>query len=485
MSTLPTDKDRSPIAGRIAPAPPAPAPPAPSAPGAVVQRLAGYNNHPVQECRVFRPERRRDLPAILNASSELGGLIPRGLGRAYGDCALNQNGCVSSHVRMNRFVSFDESTGELEAEGGVSFAEIIECLLPRGFFLPVSPGTKFVTLGGAIANDVHGKNHHRDGSIANFITEITLLTGAGRLLTCSREHDPDAFHATLGGMGLTGMIVSARLRLRRVESAFFRVHTERARDLDDALDRFARTDRDHHYSVAWIDCLASGGALGRSVLMQGDHCPAADLPESLRDRPLQPRLPRKHTVPLNFPSFALNPLSMRAFNSLYYARQRDRVSIQPYDSFFYPLDAILHWNRLYGRRGYLQHQCVLPPERARDGLVELLEALSKSGRASFLAVLKRFGPQSDGMLSFPREGVTLALDLPNRGSTTLDFVRGLHDVVLKHRGRIYAGKDSCLTAAPFAAMYPRLDEFRRVKQRLDPDGLLTSSLARRLEIVES
>lgn len=443
-----------------------------------VQRLSGWGRHPVQKCRVFRPEKVSELADVL-ASAPHGGVVPRGLGRAYGDAALNEGGAVVSQLRLNRMLGFDASAGVLECEAGVSFGEIVDTFLPRGWFLAVTPGTRFVTVGGAIAADVHGKNHHRDGTLAAFVESFRLLTPARGLIDCSRDQNADAFWATLGGMGLTGAVVSARIRLIPVESAWMTVDHVRAAGLDAALERFAETDERYRYSVAWIDCLARGASLGRSVLMLGDHARAGDVTGNA----LRLRAKRGPRVPIDAPSALLNRFAVGAFNRLYHAAHPDRpgrpASI---DSYFYPLDAVRDWNRLYGRRGFVQYQAVVPHEGGRDALARLLERVSKSGRASFLAVLKRFGAANEAPLSFPRPGWTLALDMPVAAGIEA-FLRQLDRVVLDAGGRVYLAKDAALDAATFAAMYPEAPRFREVKRGLDPDGVLSSSLARRVGLV--
>lgn len=446
--------------------------------------LAGWGNFPRQTCHVARPEKQRNVGAVLRERGHPT-YIPRGLGRSYGDAALNENAGVILSTRLDRLIDFDESTGVLHAEGGVSFYDIVQAVLPRGWFLPVTPGTQYVTLGGAIAADVHGKNHHVDGSIGNFVDEFELFTGGGETIVCSRSQNADVFTATLGGMGLTGFIRTAKLRLKRVPSAYVNVEYRRAQNLDQALDLFAAGDAGHRYSVAWIDCLSSGESLGRSVLMRGDYAAAADLPANAKADPYRPRPGRRRGIPFNFPAVALNSLCVGAFNALYYHRHADSQRVVSYEPFFYPLDAIRNWNRMYGRRGFMQYQLVLPPGNARSGLVQILEKLAESRRASFLAVLKSFGQQGEGLLSFPRPGFTLALDLPNTGQDLIDFLHQLDEIVLHHGGRIYLAKDACLTPQAFAAMYPRLDEFKAIKRRVDPQNIFSSSMARRLGMVET
>lgn len=444
------------------------------------KKISGWGRVPAEECRLFRPEKARELHALV--CDEPGTLLPRGLGRAYGDAALNPDGVVLQE-RLNRFASFDDSTGVLECEGGVSFAEIIEVFLPRGWFLPVTPGTKFVTAGGALACDIHGKNHHRDGAFSEFVKSFDLLTANGELLHCSREENADAFWATVGGMGLTGIITHICFRLRRVESAFINVQYQRVENLDAALEQFSSDSR-HEYSVAWIDCLSTGSSLGRAVLMRGGHAAAEELSTPVqRAAPLE--LPAKEPkgVPLDLPGFVLNPLSIRAFNAAYYAAHPTQNAVVDFNSFFYPLDAIGHWNRIYGARGFIQYQIVLPFSHSRAGLIELLEKLSGAGRASFLAVLKSFGPANPAPLSFPLAGHTLALDIPWTDGLP-QFVRELDEITLRHEGRVYLAKDALLSPESFRAMYPRLPQWQAVQKQLDPSGKFSSSLARRLEMIQ-
>jgi len=452
------------------------------------QSLSGWGRYPVERCHLFRPEKCSDIAATLAFGSQ-SSYISRGLGRSYGDAALNADAGVIWHIRLNRFLAFDETTGVLECESGVSLAEIVHYFLPRGWFLGVTPGTKYVSIGGAIAADIHGKNHHRDGSFSNFVVDFRLLTPTGEILVCSPLQNADVFWATVGGMGLTGVILSARVRLRRTDSAYVFVDYYRASDLEDALATMEESDEQYDYSVAWIDALATGKFMGRSVLMRGKHAPAAELPTRLRkrlratDRSTLPRGP-KWKLPFDFPSVTLNPLTVRLFNAAYYAVHRTAPhQLVDLEKFFYPLDAIDQWNRMYGKRGFVQYQIALPPAAGRDGLRIVLDRLSRSGRGSFLAVLKRFGDPGSGLLSFPLRGYTLALDIPfARG--LVPFLHELDRITLDHGGRIYLAKDSVVRAEDFAAMYPNLDAFRAIQRKLDPQRLFSSSMARRLKIVE-
>lgn len=451
--------------------------------GFTTKPLSGWGRYPVQSCHIFRPEKRSELAATL-ASGLQPSYISRGLGRSYGDAALNDHAGVIWHVLLNRFLSFDSSSGVLECEGGVSLAEIIQYFLPRGWFLPVTPGTKFVTVGGAIAADIHGKNHHKEGSFSSFVRNFRLLIPGGEVLLCSPTVNAPVFWATVGGMGLTGIILSARLQLRRVECAYVLVDFQKARNLEEALATMEESDERYQYSVAWIDGLATGKALGRGVLMRGDHAVAADLPARVRN-PLAALVGFQWNLLFDFPSGTLNRLTVKGFNTAYYALHRNLTrELVSFEKFFYPLDAILQWNRMYGRHGFVQYQIALPQASGREGLRAILDRLARSGRASFLAVLKRFGDAGPGLLSFPLRGYTLALDIPvARG--LIPFLHELDRMTLDHGGRIYLAKDAVLRAEDFAAMYPRLEPFRVIQRKLDPQGLLSSSLARRLAIVET
>lgn len=446
-----------------------------------VRPLSGWGRFPVETCRVFRPEKRASLAAIVASGAEPS-FIARGLGRSYGDSALNHGGGVLCVERLNRLIAFDSTTGVLECESGVTFAEILDCFLPRGFFLPVTPGTKFVTLGGAIAHDVHGKNHHRAGAFSSFVLDFRLLTAQGDVLTCSREQNPDVFWATVGGAGLTGVLVSARIRLQPVETAFVSVDFVRASRLEEAIAAMEESDHLYEFSVAWIDCLARENARGRSILMRANPARKSDLPPRSGD-PLSSRRRRERRLPFDLPSGLLNVFSLRAFNALFYGLHHTASGrLADIDSFFYPLDSLRDWNRMYGRRGFVQYQVAFPAETGKRALAEVLERVSRSGRASFLGVLKRFGPSSPGLLSFPMPGYTLALDLPV-GEGLVPLLKELDELVVESGGRVYLAKDAVTTAETFAAMYPRLPEFQAVKARLDPKNLFSSSLARRVGIV--
>ena len=435
------------------------------------EEIAGWGRYPVGRGRVERPER-----LALPAGAEP--LVPRGLGRAYGDAALpsSPGGLVLETTRADRIHSFEPATGRLHCEAGLSLAEILRVFVPRGWFPPVTPGTKFVTVGACVACDVHGKNHHRDGSFGSFVDRVTLCTADGRLVECGPDRERELFLATLGGMGLTGLIVDVTLRLRRVESPWIVLETQGMASLDAMLEGLRLSATHWPYTVGWIDCLARGADLGRGILMRGRHATQVEAGTRRARRAMPLR------VPFDAPEWLLNPVFVRWFNRLYAWSHGTalRRRVVPYDAFFYPLDAVGQWNRLYGRRGFLQYQCVLPRAAGPRPVAILLERLVVAGAASFLAVIKDCGPASDAYLSFPMEGTTLALDLPNRGAVTEALVHDLNATVIEHGGRVYLAKDAVTRAEDFARMMPRLAEWRAVRERWDPGHRFRSAQSVRL-----
>lgn len=452
-------------------------------PRAVIAPLAGWGMRPVETCPAYRPEDERDL-ATLVAGSEEGTLIARGLGRSYGDAALNPEGAVVLSKRLDHLLDFDEETGLLRCQAAVSLADLIELFLPRGWFFPVTPGTKNVTIGGAIAADVHGKNHHSSGSMSAALTRFRLMTARGDVLECSRDNHPEVFWATIGGMGLTGIIVDAEIRLMPLETGYMHAEYEQIANLETLIEKMNEADQSFAYSVAWIDSMATGASLGKSVLMRANHAALADLPPKLRKDPLPKLRGGKITVPFTFPNFTINRLSMKAFNFAFYTRHQTRQEIAHCDRFFYILDSIQHWNRGYGKRGVLQYQCVIPEEHAAVGNRRILEELNQAKIGSFLTVLKTLGPASQGHLSFPIPGKTLAIDVPYTGPEVTEALHRCDEIVLEYGGRVYLAKDACMKRESFEAMYPRLDEWKRIKAELDPDTRFSSSQARRLGLVE-
>jgi decaprenylphospho-beta-D-ribofuranose 2-oxidase len=437
--------------------------------GPILEAVAGWGRHPVRPGLVVRPGRLR-VPA--GAAS----LLPRGLGRAYGDAAVpaSAEGLVIQTVRADRILDFDPASGVLTCEAGLSLADILRVFVPRGWFPAVTPGTKFVTVGGCVACDVHGKNHHRDGSFGGFVEGVRLRAADGSLVACSPSRHRELFLATLGGMGLTGLIVEVALRLRRVESPWIVLETARVGGLDEMLEGLRASARDWPYTVGWIDGLARGGAIGRGVLMRGRHASR----EEAGERPLPARAAL--LVPLDAPEWLLNPALLRLFNRLYRARHGARRGLVSYEEFFYPLDALGDWNRLYGRRGFLQYQCAVPQAAGAAPVRALLDRLARRGAAAFLAVIKDFGPGADAYLSFPLAGTTLSLDLPYRGPATEELIHELNAIVVAAGGRIYLAKDAVTRAEDFALMMPRLAEWKAVRDRWDPHRRFRSAQSVRL-----
>ena len=438
-------------------------------------QLTNWGQYPVIDVPVHAP---RYVPEALPA----GPWIARGLGRCYGDSALGPQVLDARH--LNRFLHFDPDSGVLDCEAGVSYADILQHFVPRGWFPPVTPGTKFVTMGGAVASDVHGKNHHVEGSFGQHVIDFDLLTPGGERLTCSREAQPELFRATLGGMGLTGLITRVRLRLRRIETAAIKVQNIKTVNLADILSLFDRFE-ETTYSVAWIDVLSRGKHLGRSILMQGEHATRHEVVGTpWAQKPLQVPRKRSFAVPFNLPGFVLTHFSIRVFNQLYYAKQRARIheGLVDYDSFFYPLDTLHHWNRIYGRRGFTQYQFVLPRAQGEAGMAAILDKLVRDRMGSFLSVLKRFGPQGEGWLSFPMAGYTLTLDFPIT-PRLFPFLDELDQLVLAYGGRVYLTKDVRLRGEALRQMYPQLPAFEQALARVNPEGRMRSLQAERLGLV--
>lgn len=396
-------------------------------------------------------------------------VLPYGLGRSYGDSCVNNRNSVIDTSRLSCFISFDAERGIVKAEAGVSLATILEVFVPRGWFLPVTPGTKFVTLGGAIANDIHGKNHHKTGTFGRHVLSFGLLRSDGSHRTCSLSENSDLFAATVGGLGLTGLITQVELQLYPIKSPYLDTSTIKFRNLDEFFDISTESDKRFDYSVSWVDCTSEGDSLGRGLFMAGNF---SERTKSKKHRSLA--LP----FPCEAPSWLLNSYFMRSFNTLYYNKQRKRSidALTHYEPFFYPLDAIVNWNRMYGKRGFFQYQLVVPFEQDRNIIKEVFRRITRSKRASFLAVLKTFGDvPSPGLMSFPTKGVTLALDFPNDGKPTLALMDELDMIVKEARGRVYAAKDARMSPEMFRLSHPRLEEFRPF---VDPH--FSSSLWRRV-----
>lgn len=434
--------------------------------------LCGWGRVRRAKVTALIPETRDETVASLRTLRE-GTIITYAGGRSYGDAALNSDGHVLITRRLNRILSFEPSSGTVVCEPGVTFRDVLREFLPKGFVAPVSPGTGFTTIGGAVANDVHGKNHDIAGSFGNHVRWIDLLVPSGDVVRISARDRPDWYCATIGGVGLTGIMLAICFDLKSVRSNAVEVEEHRIPDLDSFFAAFENIRDRHTFSVGWIDALARGSGLGRGILETAEFAST-----SITKAPS-----RSLRFPIDLPPFVLNPWTIAGFNSLYYRRipPAGRKRYRLFEELLYPLDGILDWNRMYGRRGFYQFQCVVPQDSAQRAIQRLLEEISRARLASFLAVLKTLGGEGLGFLSFPMRGYTLALDLPRRTGTE-DLMQRLAEITLHCGGRVYLAKDACLQARQFAAMYPKLDRFRDVVDEIDPQRLLRSDLERRLGI---
>jgi decaprenylphospho-beta-D-ribofuranose 2-oxidase len=427
-----------------------------------------------------------ELAAVVKDLPARGG-IARGLGRSYGDPAQNGGGVVIRLQDRVADIRLDAAAGTVTVPAGVSLDELLGVIVPRGFFVPVTPGTRFVTVGGAIASDIHGKNHHVDGSFGSHVVRMSLLLADGTIVELTPADRADVFWATVGGMGLTGIILDATIRLLRIETSRCAVDTTRARDLDELMSLMDEGDRYFRYSVAWVDLLAKGARLGRGVLSRGDHATPDQLAPRDAVDPLTYNPRRVAAVPpVVPPSGFLTHASVAAFNEFWYRKAPGRriAQIVSIPAYFHVLDSITAWNRLYGRRGFVQYQFAVP-FGAENALRTVVERVAGSGTPSFLSVLKRFGAANPGPLSFPTPGWTLTLDLPAAASPGLAaLLHGLDDVVLGAGGRHYLAKDAHATPEAIRRGYPRLDEWREARASVDPAGVWASDLSRRLRLVE-
>lgn len=444
--------------------------------------LSGWGGTSPTLARIERPA---DLDALRRAVATAGrrGVIARGLGRSYGDPAQNAGGVVTDLTAWNAILDVDTRAPSVRVQAGISLDRLLRAMLPLGLWLPAIPGTRQVTVGGAIAADVHGKNHHVDGSFGNYVHSLDLLVASGDVVTLTPDGPrSDLFWATIGGMGLTGIVTEATIGLKRVETSSFLVDTERTPDLATLLDRLTNGDDAYPYSVAWFDAGATGASMGRAVLTRGTPAMLDDLPAERRPRALEFAAPQRARVPLRPPLSFVTPRTARVFNSLWYNKApRHRIAeLQDITQFFHPLDVVGDWNRVYGPPGFCQYQFVMPPGEVA-AFTAAVERIASSGHVSALTVLKRFGPGNRSPLSFPMPGWTLTVDLPVRaGLDTL--LTALDDMVVDVGGRVYLAKDSRTTAATLRRMYPRLDDFAAVRDDIDPHRVFRSDLSRRLQL---
>jgi len=419
-----------------------------------LKRVSNWGNYPEVQVEFYEFEDVETLRRLLLQSDKV---IPRGNGRCYGDSALAPR--VISSLRYNKFLAFDKEKGILRCQAGVLLSEILEVVVPAGWFLSATPGTKLITVGGAIASNVHGKSQHKTGNFCDYVLELELMLGDGAIVKCSPHENAELFWTTCGGMGLTGYILNATLQLRPVETAYIRQESIKAKNLDHLMDLFEESEH-WTYSVAWIDCLSKGKQMGRGKLWRGEHATLADLKTAAQRRnPLKIKPALKLNIPITFPDFALNQWTVKLFNMLLYWKEPARPvkSIVDYNKFFYPLDEIANWNRIYGRRGFTQYQFILPKEKSRAGLKHILEKIAEKGMGSFLAVLKLYGEQK-GYLPFAMDGYALALDFPIKPGL-FEFLDELDEIVLAYGGRLYLSKDVRMKQPMFMQSYPNVEHF--------------------------
>lgn len=402
------------------------------------QKIANWGNFPVVQKEMKSEDSLHKIQEFVRNNNEI---IARGNGRCYGDASLSEH--IFSTQRLNKLISFDRLNGVIECESGVLLSEILDVIVPQGYFLFVTPGTKFISVGGAIASDVHGKNHHAEGCFSEGVLSFSLLNENGDVLNCSKTENADKFWATVGGMGLTGIILSAKFKLKNIETAYIRQESIRAENLDEIFRLFDESEN-WTYNVAWIDCLQTGNNIGKSILMRGEHAFKHQIPKNLQENPLRLKKKLTPTIPFYFPNFLLNNWTVKFFNFLYFKKQ-NKKEIQnyiDYETFFYPLDIVNGWNKIYGKSGFIQYQMVIPKENGKEGMRQILETIAKSGNGSFLAVLKLFGKNNpQAYNSFPIEGYTLALDF-KVNSKLKNLVGKLDEIVESYGGRIYLSKDS-------------------------------------------
>ena len=402
------------------------------------QKVTNWGNFPVVEKEIKSEDSVDRIKDFVRNNNEV---IARGNGRCYGDASLSEH--IFSTKRLNKFISFDRLNGIIECESGVLLSQILEIIVPQGYFLYVTPGTKFISVGGAIASDVHGKNHHAEGCFSEFVEAFSLLNENSEVITCSRTENTDKFWATIGGMGLTGIILSAKFKLKNIETAYIRQESIKAENLDEIFKLFDESES-WTYNVAWIDCLQTGKNIGRSILMRGEHAFKHELPKKFQQNPLRLKQKFIPKVPFYFPDFMLNKWSVRLFNYLYFNKQKRKEikNFVDYETFFYPLDVVNDWNKIYGKNGFIQYQMVIPKAQGKEGMRKILDTIAKSGNGSFLAVLKLFGKENPlAYNAFPLEGYTLALDFKVNSKLT-KLVADLDEIVEEFGGRIYLTKDS-------------------------------------------
>ena len=432
------------------------------------QKIRGWGNYPVIKSQVYRPESLKQLQAIGKNTKKI---LAFGNNMSYGDASLSEE--TIDMKRLNKVLEFDKEKGICKAEAGILLSEILQIIIPYGWFVHVTPGTKFVTIGGCVASNIHGKNHHKYGNFSNCVKSFDIILASGELVHCTKEKNRDLFEATCGGMGLTGIIYSVEIELKKIESPFIEVTYTKCKNIDEVFKELEEKDKTHEYTVAWIDCLAKGNKLGRGIVMSGNHVK--------EKQPLKVHSKKRINIPFNFPNIMLNKWSVKLLNALYYAMHKSTRKRVHYDKFFYPLDNLHNWNRMYGKRGFIQYQFVLPIEVSEKNIKQILKIISGYGRASFLSVLKKF-KNDDRLLSFTKEGYTLALDIP-LDKKTRQMAKELDEIIINNKGRIYLTKDSLMDAETFKKLYPQIDEWKAIKKKYDPETKFVSLEAKRVGLI--
>ena len=429
-------------------------------------KIHGWGRYPVVQSEILLPQTENDCLHLIKEHSSL---IPRGLGRSYGDSANSSTVLQSSY--LDHYIHFDQDNGVLVCQSGVSIQEILKLIIPKGWFIPVTPGTSYVTIGGAIASDVHGKNHHLSGAFSEHLISFDLMLASGEIVQVTRTGTPDLFHATCGGMGLTGVVLTATIQLKAIQSSNIIQTTIKANCLEEICFQFEQNSQST-YSVAWIDCLAKGKQLGRSLLMTGEHA---------QDGILKLDKKKSLNVPVDVPSILLNQYTIKAFNALYYHKTffQNQITTLAYKPYFYPLDTLSNWNRLYGKNGFIQYQFVIPKAVGVQGLKNILTTIADSGKGSFLAVLKMFGPENENYLSFPQQGYTLALDF-KLSIAVIQLIERLDAMIVDMGGRVYLTKDALMSEAFFKKTYPKWEKFQEVRAKYGALGKFSSDQSKRL-----
>ena len=438
--------------------------------------VSGWGGFPTRKTNMVYP---RNIEQIQNAIKK-SDLIARGNGRAYGDSSINEKNTINMR-NFNRMISFDDTSGTLVTESGILLEEVIHTFLPRGWFPYVTPGSKFTTIGGLIAADVHGKNHHKEGSFRNFVDWFELINSKGEIKKCSKSENSELFEWTIGGMGLTGVIIRAAIKLRPIKTSWIKQKTLVAKDIYQTLEIFEK-NMDATYSVAWINSTSNKKNLGQSLIMLGEHASIEDtIKKNILD-PLKSTYKKYLNIPFYFPNWFLNKKFVKLFNFIYYliGKNGSKEKLVNWDDYFYPLDSILEWNKIYGKKGFVQYQCVIPLKKCKEGLIDLLREIERSKASSFLSVLKRFGKQN-GKFSFPMEGYTLALDFPVN-KRTLDLLEKLDEITLKYGGRFYLAKDARMKKEVFKKSDARIEEFTNFRNKNDCDKNFVSYQSSRLEL---